>query len=437
MCSFETGREPRGAALVISMLIMAVLLLAGTTFLTISSTESSIALNEQVSTQALSLAGAGLQRAMAKLNDPATYPSYSGESNVSLGTGTFTVAVSTSASQPCGGSTAKDVVVTASVPIRGSAASVQIKATMDKIGIPFRFGAFATVPNMIVQSGSSNFFLDGNSDRTEKELWVDDYGQVDSFDSRLGVYNTTTNQTAAGRIGGNGDLTLDAGVVVSGSARAGDAVNKASGVTVSGGEVPGLGSAADSPGEQFPPITPPVTPSSGLSSLPSQWIPGQWIQGQWIQGHWIIPIPPGTYYWPSLTILSNTLVPASSGVVTIYVTGNVTIGENVTLGSHPGTNLRIIMKSDASLQSTLGADMATFDAKSNFTFFGGLYGRNANVRIGEGSQIYGSIIGRTVYLKSNWSVRTQLHYDQAMIASQVCGAAKYVVRPGTWREVIP
>ena len=58
MCSFETARDPRGAALVISMLIMAVLLLAGTTFLTISSTESSIALNEQVSTQALSLAGA-------------------------------------------------------------------------------------------------------------------------------------------------------------------------------------------------------------------------------------------------------------------------------------------------------------------------------------------------------------------------------------------
>jgi Tfp pilus assembly protein PilX len=421
MCSFETGRKPRGAALIISMLIMAVLLLAGTTFLTISSTESSIALNEQVSTQALSLAGAGLQRAMAKLNNPATYPSYSGESNVSLGTGTFTVAVSTSASQPCGGSTAKDVAVTGSVPIQGSTASVQIKATMDKIGTPFRFGAFATVPNTIVQSGNSNFFPDGNSDRTEKELWVDDYGQVDSFDSRLGVYNASTNQTAAGSIGGNGDLTLDSHVVVSGSARSGDAVNKAAGVTVSGGEVSGLGAAADSPGEQFPLITPPIpmvakVPAAGIN-----------------------PIDPGVYHWGPgpLTFPNNSsLVPTSSGVVTIYVTGNVAIGQNVTFGSSPGTNLRIIMKSDASLQSTLGADMATFDAKSNFTLYGGLYGRNANVRIGAGSQIYGSIIGRTVYLGSDSLNVTKLHFDQAMTASQVCGAAKYVVRPGTWREVL-
>ncbi|MEI8188859.1 MAG: pilus assembly PilX N-terminal domain-containing protein, partial [candidate division NC10 bacterium] len=138
MCNFETGKEPRGAALVISMLIMAVLLLAGTTFLTISSTESSIALNEQVSTQALSLAEAGLHRAMANLN---VSDSYSGETNVSLGTGTFTVVVSTPPlpSQPCGiAATARDVVVTGSVPVRGSTASVQIKATMDKIGIPFK-----------------------------------------------------------------------------------------------------------------------------------------------------------------------------------------------------------------------------------------------------------------------------------------------------------
>ena len=136
-------------------------------------------------------------------------------------------------------------------------------------------------------------------------------------------------------------------------------------------------------------------------------------------------------------MLNNVSLVPSGDVVTIYVTGNVTIGENVTLGSPPGTNLRIIMKSDASLQSTLGADMATFDAKKGFIFHGGLYGRNANVRIGEDSRIYGSIIGRTVYLKSQSDKKTQLHYDQAMVASQVCGAAKYVALRGTWREIIP
>src|SRR3972149_6617963 len=47
MCSYGISRQPRGAALVVVMLVMAVLLLAGTTFMTISSTETQIALNER------------------------------------------------------------------------------------------------------------------------------------------------------------------------------------------------------------------------------------------------------------------------------------------------------------------------------------------------------------------------------------------------------
>lgn len=420
MCNFETGREPRGAALIISMLIMAVLLLAGTTFLTISSTETSIALNEQVSTQALSLAEAGLHRALAKLNDPATYPSYFGETNVSLGTGTFTVAVSTSASQPCGGSTAKDVVVTGSVPVRGSTASVQIKAIMDKIGIPFRFGAFATVPNTIVSGTYSSIF---GIDRTESELWVGANSQVDSFDSSFGVYNSTTNRAAAGSIGGNGDVTLGDNVQVSGPVQAGDAIHVGSGATVSGGTTPNLGASATSPGEQFPPITPPGTATGGISlPLASNPTALSWS------------ISSGTYYWTNFTMLSNVSLVPSGGVVTIYITGNISLGDNVTLGSPPGTNLRIIMKSDADLTSTNAADMTSFSAGNNFTFHGGLYGRNANVSIGEGSHVYGSVIGRTTRLQNG----TQLHYDRAMKASfQTCGGAKYVVRPGTWREIIP
>jgi acetyltransferase-like isoleucine patch superfamily enzyme len=126
------------------------------------------------------------------------------------------------------------------------------------------------------------------------------------------------------------------------------------------------------------------------------------------------------------------LVP-SGGRVTIYITGNISLGNNVVLGSHPGTNMRFVMKSDASLLSTNPADQATFEAGNNFRFYGGLYGRNANVRIGTDSQIYGSIIGRTVHLRP----RTQLHHDLAMLRSEICGAPKYAVRLGTWREVIP
>lgn len=422
MSTSGIARDPRGAALVIAMLVMAVLLLAGTTFMTISSTESSIALNEQVSTQALSLAEAGLHRAMGKLDNPISYPNPT-DTNSSLGNGTFTSTVSTPTPQYCPGNTARAVVVTSSVPVRGSSAKAQIAATADKFFLYttlFRYGAFATVPNTIVAGSNSSIF---GYDRTESELWVGENSYVDSFDSTKGPYTpspTTANRTEAGRIGGNGDVTLDGNVQVKGPVQAGDAIHVGSGTTVSGGTTQNLGASATSPGDQFPRIAPPVTPSSGLSLYQANWI-----------------ITPGTYQWTSLTIPSNSsLVPASNGVVTIYITGNISLGDNVTLGSFPSTNMRIIMKSDASLTSTAAADMTSFSAGSNFTFYGGLYGRNANVSIGGGSHVYGSVIGRTTWLQTG----TQLHYDQAMMASQVCSASttgKYVVQPGTWREVIP
>ncbi len=56
-----TDRPPRGAALIIAILVMAVLLMAGTAFLTISSTESQIALNERAAAQATLVAEAAME----------------------------------------------------------------------------------------------------------------------------------------------------------------------------------------------------------------------------------------------------------------------------------------------------------------------------------------------------------------------------------------
>src|SRR5574337_51620 len=116
MCGFGISRQPRGTALVIVMLVMAVLLLAGTTFLTISSTESQIALNERASGAAQVLAEAAVHKAIAILNAD---PKYAGESNTALGGGTFTVTVASAAVQRCPGDTAKDLTAMASVPVGG------------------------------------------------------------------------------------------------------------------------------------------------------------------------------------------------------------------------------------------------------------------------------------------------------------------------------
>src|SRR5574341_554280 len=163
MCTFGISRQPRGAALVIVMLVTAVLLLAGMSFLTISSTETQIALNERSSAQAQFLAEAAIHKAIARLrlNAELAYE----ETNIPLGGGTFTVKVSTIAG--CTSNSARQVVATAMVPVTGGTAKAEIRATVDTVSYPYRWAAYAVVPNGIVYWDDYQ-----RADRTDKELWV-------------------------------------------------------------------------------------------------------------------------------------------------------------------------------------------------------------------------------------------------------------------------
>ena len=138
-------------------------------------------------------------------------------------------------------------------------------------------------------------------------------------------------------------------------------------------------------------------------------------------------LPAGTYVYRNVNFSDGTSL-ATSGSVKIYITGTVSIGDNVTFGSHPGTQLQIITKSDGG-----SYDTATFHPGNNFKLYGSLYGENTDVKLGRDAQVFGSIIGRTV----NVGRRGKIHFDQAMSNQEVCHNGKFTIRRGTWREVIP
>jgi len=391
----RTNRQPRGAALIIAMLVMAVLLLAGTTFLTISSTENAIALNERVSAQAFLLAEAGLHKAIATLNGSSTY---SGETNTSLGSGKFTVTVATAAG--CTATSARDIVATGSVPVAGGQAQVQLRTIVDQIAYPFRWGAFATVPNG-VETG----------DRQEKELWLKENSTSDSFDSTLGAYDATTNSGSTGNIGANGDITLDKNTAISGSVSAGNAIYKGSGVTISGSQTTSASS------QSLPSITPSTTPTSQLE----------------VGNNATVNLTAGTYYYTKLKFGNNSKLTTSGGLVTIYVTGEVDLGNSVIFGANPGTNLQIIGKSDGSETSSESFTEPTTEIGNTFTFYGSFYGKNTDIKLGNDAKIYGSMIARTIKMGNN----ARIHDDLAMKNQSVCTYGKYLVKLGTWREVIP
>jgi hypothetical protein len=376
------------------MLVMAVLLMAGTTFLTISSTESQIALNQRAAAQAFHLAEAAIHKAIVQLN---ANPAYTGEAGTTLSGGTFTVNVQPTTAG-CTSTSARILSATALVSVAGGQAQAVVRATADQVSYPYRWAAFAAVPNLVV--------LDG---RIEQELWLEGYGLVDSFDSTLGAYNTTTNRGTTGNIGANGDITLDNNVQIQGNVRAGDALHKGSGVTISGSQTDSLSPSSTSPGEPFPSVTPGTAPTTGLTVTSGTYT-----------------LAAGTYYYTSMTFSNDTSLATSGGPVTIYVTGAVSIGDRVTFGE-PDKRVQIITKSDGS-----NTDFTSFTAGNHFTFYGSLYGKNTNINIGNDAYIYGSMIGRTVRLND----RGAIHYDQAMSNQEICHGGKFNIRRGSWREVI-
>lgn len=410
MCAFGTNRQPRGAALVIAMLVMAVLLLAGTTFLTISSTESQIALNERVSAQAMLLAEAATNKAIAQLD---ANPGYTGETNTSLGGGTFTISVTTAAGCTSTPPSARNLVATASVPVRGGQAQVKLQATVDQVSYPFRWGAFAI-----------------KGDSGTKELVLDDDSSVGSFDSSLGAYNATvsgtTNVGKQGHIGANADVYLERNVVVQGHVTAGGSISKKSGASVTGIETPSFFPSSFPPSETLPSVTPPSSSTVNKSVGTNQTL--------------TLPTDDTTNCsittricsYRTMTFDRNASLKTSGGPVTIYVTGTsgevVDVDKDVTFGASPGTDLRIITRSDLT-----AAPYPDFRAGDNFAFHGMLYGKNTDIYLGKNAKIFGSMIGR----RFTTDTGAAIHYDQAMSNREVCHNGKYSILRGTWREVIP
>jgi len=449
MCAFGISRQPRGAALVIVMLVMAVLLMAGTTFLTISSTESQIALNEQGYAAAYVLAEAGIHKAIASLNDPIRRPAYlaiKGETTTALGGGTFSVSVVTPSNRlqsldRCPTDNSKDITATASVPVRGGNAVVKLVVTVDQVAYPYRWAAFARVPNQIISS-LYDPLAGWSVDRTNSEFWLGSHALVDSFDSGVGSYDLTTNSGPHGNVGANGDVEIDHNSTIDGNVQAGDGAYMPSSVTVTGGPpVSGLSPNPTDRGVPFPSVTASgAPPTSGVT--PSSYV-NQTTGALTVPAGTTVTLSAGTYYLTRISMGNGATLATSGGPVTIYVTGPpvterrlADLGSNVTMGA-PGTQLQIVAKSDGST-----TDYLTFVAQDNFTLYGSLYGRNTDVYLGNNSQVYGSIIGRTVRVYSRSISPSKIHYDQAMLNQKLCHTDSsynptFTIRRGTWQEVIP
>ena len=394
MSTCATARPPRGAALVIVMLIMAVLLLAGTTFLTISSTEDQIAENQHASVRAMLLAESGLHRAVAQLSANAAYP---GESSVPLGGGTASIVVSAAAQQVC---LSRDLEVVASVPVRGGDAQARIRATADQAIYPFQWGFFADNGPLILAS------LDPSTPRAV----------VDSYDSRPDPHAYTT-------MSGGGSVTI--------GARGGVALH----------DVDVIGSVVGDLITSFP-VSQTISGTMGVptdSLMPLPEPPSAvWSDDPNVAAATTLTLAAGTHYYASITLAAGARLVAS-GPVTVYVRTGFQAGDNVTVGSEPGEKLSLVMNSGTGAASE-------FRTGNDFRLYGSLYGTNTTALFGDRAVVHGSVVARRISGTSlpvwdgqpccNQKAPT-LHFDRAMTTRPVCTFSRFSVRRGTWREVLP
>jgi hypothetical protein len=392
----EGRHKEQGFVLVIGVVVMAVLLLLAIPFLYQISFENKLTTKSYKSSAAMSLAEAGVDRAIWELN----------YGDISGWTGDDTLrTMAISSFQAAGGNVIGDVGIrvvdpTADHPI------VESKGTVLYVGDkevawtvrselggfpPFKFAAFGD---------------DG--------IMIDRDVMIDSYDSRNGDYDDPGNVGSEGDIGTNsGDFSaiyMDnladlAGDAVSGYESDPESVI----ITAPAAKIDGEKRALPVPIE-FPQITPPegLTPMGDYSMSGTDSI---FLSGE----------------YGSFTMEANSVVTIEDDVI-FYIAGNFYMDQNSRLDIADGASLQIIMgggsfeMDQTSTMNNLSQDPTKFvlfgtelftgniyiDQSSEF--YGAIYAPNALVELDQADGFYGSIIANNVLFDQD----TVLHYDKAL-----------------------
>ncbi len=389
------GRGEEGIALVITLMVMTILLLMGTAFLSISSTETLIAINERNRLQAFHLAEAGAERAIAELGANDTYP---GTVDTALGPGTYGIAVST----PPPPANPDQRLVTGTGCVRDCLALVR---------------AMAQVEVLVQKTSPFQRALAGL-----QLVELEDRVVVDSYDSAQGPYNPAT-AGAEGHIASNGDITLQTNNTVKGDAQAGGSITLGAGSTITGSVIQGfptVNAGATIPYPPCSPIVPGINPPGAYDGATCNLI---------VDGGDTVTLDEGTYAFNKVALGPGAKLALSGGPVTIYMTDQFTAGNGAVINtSKEPTKLLIFSSYDGTDGN--GTDAILMAAGSG-EFYGGIYALNGEVEFNEGGwQIYGAIVGKRIDIEDD----TFVHYDLAL-AQLSTPADRFRPLASTWREV--
>ena len=247
----------------------------------------------------------------------------------------------------------------------------------------------------------------------DQKLTVSGSAITDSYDSRNGLYNASTNIGHNGDVGTNatatGGVTVSGSIFVDGQVAVGPGVsNPASVVTgynpafITGGTSPPSNTQDIIAQSAALPMAPVVIPPALLPFCANSKVNGNTTTTLSPTGG---PLGDGTYCYHDLTIQGNATLTAS-GKVKVYLTGALIARGNSVVGVPSDPTQMIFLMS-----SSVGATLEEGTVTGSTQFYGALYGPSATITITGNAEVYGSIIARQV----NESGSAELHFDEALM----------------------
>ncbi len=416
--SVKNRDKEQGFILIIGMIVMTFLLLLALPFLFQTSVEYRLTDKSYKVSTALSLAEAGIERAIWELN----------YGDISSWTGDDTLrTMSISSLQASGGKVIGDIEIRvvepdADDPIVESTGRVTYtgpqklaRTVRSALGgyPPFKFAAFA-----------------------EDGIMIDQGVAIDSYDTRNGAYDNSGNAGSEGDIGTNsGDFSaiyMDNSADLAGDAISGHGSDPESVIiTDPGAHIDGEKRALDYK-IKLPSIIPPSTLAPmgdySMSGTDSIFLSGQ---------------------YGSFEMENNSVVTIEHDVI-LYITGDFYMDQNSRLDIAIGASLQIIMGSGSfemdqtSSINNLSQDPTKFVlfGTNSFTgdiyidqgseFYGAIYAPNALVELDQGDGFYGAIIAKDILFDKH----TVLHYDKALEALEILPSMGALYEVKSWQEKI-
>lgn len=291
-------------------------------------------------------------------------------------------------------------------------------------------GAFATAENRQAVSGTpppSTVYDPFNTSGvpgifSKNSIQIQNSLNIDSYDSRLGAYNATTNKGTAGNISTDGSFQFQNSGNVEGHVQAGGSVQMQNSSTVksmvAGGTVQ-MQNSATITGNLVTNSTLTTANSSGVNgtvtqnagvTIPTRTLPpidftpaqatnnnaaiSSFTSGSppsiSLKNNTTVTIPAGTYYLSSISLQNNSKI-ILGGKVTLYITGNLAMQNSSQIVNTDPKNLGIYSNGNVSLQN-------------NTQLYAGIYAPNGNLQMQNSAQLFGGFATKQLQIANSSTV---------------------------------